>query len=90
MGRRSCVTPQFERFLLFFFDTFDCSGLEMYNMLLLTLLNIAAVGGSAGGTGVPCEYWLCEESASGPYSKLNVSSLGLEVYVYTRHGVHAF
>lgn len=46
-------------------------------MLFLTLLNIAAVG----GTGVPCEYWLCEESATGPYSKLNVSSLDLQVYV---------
>ena len=25
--------------------------------------------------GLPCEYWLCEESATGPYSKLNVSYL---------------
>ena len=27
---------------------------------------------------LPCEYWLCEESATGPYSRLNVSSLGLQ------------
>jgi hypothetical protein len=27
---------------------------------------------------LPCEYWLCEESATGPYSKLNVSALGLK------------
>ena len=37
----------------------------------------AAAAAAAAGV-VPCEYWLCEESATGGYSKLNVSALGLQ------------
>ena len=67
-----------------------------YNLCLTLTLALAAAtwgdataGDGAGGdgaavdgaAGVPCEYWLCEESATGPYSRLNVSDIGLKVCV---------
>lgn len=49
---------------------------------ILASASTPAVGTAvAGAAGLPCEYWLCEESATGPYSKLNVSALGIKVYV---------
>jgi hypothetical protein len=51
--------------------------------MVAALLGLAAAYEYDGKTpsttgGMPCEYWLCEESATGPYSKLNVSILGLQ------------
>ena len=46
--------------------------------LLATVLRLGAVAVAGAGAGLPCEYWLVEESDAGDYSKLDVAALGFQ------------
>ena len=46
--------------------------------LLATVFRLGAVAVAGAGAGLPCEYWLVEESDAGDYSKLDVAALGFQ------------